>query len=150
LSAPGESSATVGLVRAVFAAWERGDYSSVAWASPEIEFSVVDGPSPGAFTGVTGMIGGYRELMNAWEDYRPAAAEYRELDKDRVLVLFDLSGRGKASGVELRQVRPKAAGVFQVRGGKISSIALYWERERALADLGLGPESDGETPTRRV
>jgi ketosteroid isomerase-like protein len=135
-------SANLDLVRSLFAAWERGDYSSVAWARPEIEFAIVDGPSPGSWMGVAGMIEGYRQVMNAWEDYGARAVEYRELDEERVLVFFHLSGRGRASGLELQQIRPDAAGVFQVREGKISDIALYWDRNRALSDLGLAREGD--------
>jgi ketosteroid isomerase-like protein len=139
------SQENVEFVRSLFQAWwERGDYSSVEWAHPEIEFSVVDGPSPGAWTGVAGMIEGYRELMNAWEEYRAEPREYRELDGGRVLVLFQLGGRGRTSGLDLGQVRPHAAGVFEVRDGKIGRVALYWDRRRALADLGLGPERDEE------
>ena len=88
------------------------------------------------------MVEGYREVMNAWEDYSGEAEGCRELDGERVLVLIHLRGRGKTSGLELGQVQPNAAGVFQVRDGKISKVALYWDRERALADLGLAPEAD--------
>jgi ketosteroid isomerase-like protein len=136
------SSANVDLVRSLFADWEHANYGSVAWAHAEIEFAVLDGPSPGIWTGVAGMIEGYREIMNAWEDYGGEAEGYRVLDGERVLVLIHLSGRGKASGLELGQVQPNAAGVFQVRDGKISKIALYWDRARALADLGLAPEGE--------
>jgi hypothetical protein len=59
-----------------------------------------------------------------------------------VLVLQRLSGRGKASGLELAQMQPTAAGLFQVRDGKVIKVVLYYERERALADLGITPEAD--------
>jgi hypothetical protein len=35
------------LVRSIYAAWERGDYTSTEWAHPEIEFGFADGPTPG-------------------------------------------------------------------------------------------------------
>jgi hypothetical protein len=134
------SSANVDLVRELFARWERADWSSVAWAHPEIEFAVMDGPSPGVWRGVAGMIEGYREVMNAWVDYRGKAEGYRELSGGRVLVLIHLGGRGKTSGLELERMNPKAAGVFHVGEGGVSKVALYWDRERALADLGLAAE----------
>ena len=87
------------------------------------------------------MVDGYRQVMNAWEGYSSKAEEYIALDDERVLVLQLLSGRGKASGLELAQMQPKAAGVFQVRDGKVVRIVLYYDRDRALADLGLLRES---------
>jgi ketosteroid isomerase-like protein len=130
-------SSNLDLVRSIYAGFERGDYSSVDWAHPEIEFEIADGPSPGRWLGVAGMTEAYREVMNAWEGYSAKAEEYRELDGERVLVLQRLSGRGKASEIEIGEIQPNAAGVFYVRDGRISRITLYWNRDRALADLGL-------------
>jgi hypothetical protein len=39
------------LVRSICAAWERGNYSSVEWAHPEIEFVLADLPASGSSTG---------------------------------------------------------------------------------------------------
>jgi ketosteroid isomerase-like protein len=125
------------LVRSIFAAWERGDWGSTRWADPEIEWVFVDGPSPGIWTGVAGMAEASRDWINAWEDYRAEAEEYRELDNERVLVLIRLSGRGKLSGMKLEQMRARGAGVMHIRGGKVTRVVTWWERDRALADLGL-------------
>ena len=45
------SQENVEVVRSICAAWDRGDYSSVAWADPDIEFVTADGPSPGSWRG---------------------------------------------------------------------------------------------------
>jgi ketosteroid isomerase-like protein len=130
-------SAHVELVRALYEPWERGDWSAIDWAHPAIEFTVADGPSPSTWHGVAGMVEGYRQVINAWEGYRAVAERYVELDDERVLVHQRLSGRGKLSGLELADVQPNAAGVFHVRDGTVVKIVLYYDRQRALADLGL-------------
>jgi ketosteroid isomerase-like protein len=139
------ASANLDLVRSIHAPWERGDFSSTAWAHPEIEYVVVDGPSPGTWTGLTDMARGARADLDAWEGFRYEAEEYRELDGERVLVLTDYSGRGKTSGLELGQMRAKGAHLFHVRDGKITRLVRYWDRDRALADLGLAAEG-GASP----
>jgi len=78
-----------------------------------------------------------RGLFDAWEDYRVGAVEYRELDNDRVLVFTRVSGRGKASGLELEETRTTGATVFHFHDGKVTKHVYYWGRARALADLGL-------------
>ena len=68
---------------------------------------------------------------------RAEADEYRALDDERVLVLMHFSGRGKTSGLEVGHIQMKGANLFHVRGGKVTRLVTYWDRERAFADLGL-------------
>jgi ketosteroid isomerase-like protein len=126
------------LVRSIFAAWERGDYSSAEWAHPEIELVAADGPTPGSWTGVAAMAEAWRETLSAFEELLSEADEYRALDDERVLVLMHFSGRGKTSGLEVGDIHMKGANLFHVRDGKVSRLVTYWDRERAFADLGLG------------
>jgi ketosteroid isomerase-like protein len=134
-------SANLELVRSLYTAWERGDFSSVDWADREIEFVSADGPTPGSWTGLAGMTEGWREFLGAWEDFRIEVDEYRELDDERILVLTRHSGRGKTSGVELEQVRSKGAALYHIRDGKVTKLLFYWNRELAFADLGLASET---------
>jgi ketosteroid isomerase-like protein len=135
------ASANLDLVRSIFADWEHGDFSSVEWAHPDIEWVMADGPVPGCWKGPVGMTEGWREFRGAWEEYRFEAQDYRELDGERVLVLGRFTGRGKASGLEFGQMRSKAARLFHVRGGKVRRLVIYLDRERALVELGLAPET---------
>ncbi len=131
-------SANLDLVRSLYATWNRGDFSSVEWADPEIEFVIVGGPDPGSWRGVAGMEEGWRQWLIAWDSYKAEADEYRELDPERVVVFGRMSGRGKTSGVN---VETEFANVLDLRDGKVTRLCLYSMRERALADLGLDPEA---------
>jgi ketosteroid isomerase-like protein len=133
------ASANLNLVRSIAAAWERGCYDSVEWADPDIEFVIVDGPEPGSLTGRTRLATKLLEFQDAWQEYHSEVVNYRELDGERVLVLTFASGRAKASGLQIGQTR---ANLFHVRGGKVKRLVAYWDRERALADLGLASEAE--------
>jgi ketosteroid isomerase-like protein len=133
-------SANVALVRSIFAAWERGDYSPPEWAHRDIEYAIADGPSPGSWTGLR-LPEGARDFLSAWEDLRLEAEAYRELDDERVLVLIRFAGRGKLSGLELAQLGTKGAAVFHISDGKVTRYVRYFDRDRALADLGLTREA---------
>jgi ketosteroid isomerase-like protein len=134
------SQENVELVRSICAAWERGDYGSVGWAHPEIEFVNADGFFPGARTGIRGMAEGWREWLGAWDDFHQQAIEYREVDDERVLVLFRCSGRGKTSGLDLAQMHPLIAGLFHVREGRVTRFVGYLDHQRALEAVGLSEQ----------
>src|ERR671919_2284115 len=114
------SQENVEIVRSIYAAWERGDYSSTEWAHPEIEWEfAVDGPSPRGGTGLAGMAADWREYIGAFEDFHHVADEYLDLDDERVLVLQHFSGRGRTSGLDLEQVPSQGAAVLvSIPGGK--------------------------------
>ena len=53
-----------------------------------------------------------------------------------------MSGHGTTSGLHLGAIRTEGAALFHVRGGKVTRLFQYNNRERALADLGLAREGD--------
>lgn len=138
------SSENLDLVRSILATWERGDYSSAEWAHPKIEFIWADGPEPGEWKGLAEMAQSMRNWLSAWEKVHVEADEYCEMDDERVLVLAHHSGRGKTSRVEIGETGTRNAMLFHIRDGKVTKLVLYWDRDRALADLGLSHE--GEHP----
>jgi ketosteroid isomerase-like protein len=135
-------SANLDLVRSIYAAWERGDFSATEWAHPEIEWIIADGPTAGRWTGVAGMTRSFRSALEAWEELRVHAEEFRELDGERVLVTTTRSGRGKTSGLEIGGLQTRQVTLCHVRDGKVTRMVTYYDHERALADLGLAPEGD--------
>ena len=136
------------LVRSILAEWERGDFRSVHWAHPQIEFAIVDEPGSPAGRGVARMTRTWRDFLTAWADYRVEAHGYHELDEERVLVALRPQGRGKASGLDIASTTGArgSANLFHVRGGKVTKLASYFDRERALADVGLATEGGAGEP----
>jgi ketosteroid isomerase-like protein len=136
-------SANLELVRSWLRAWERGDYASADWADPEIEYVFHDGPEPGRWRGVAGMAQAWFKALDTWEDYASTAEKYLELDDERVLVLTRASGRGRTSGIDIKQMGGgKGALLRGLRAGKVTQMIVYWERDRAFAELGITPEGD--------
>src|SRR5438067_12628563 len=107
------------VVRSIYADWARGEYTSAWWADPEIEYLIADGPTPGSWKGVAGLWEGWRAWLSAWDQVRAVADEARRADW--------------SPGRCPRKVRP----LLQVRGGKVTKLVDYFDRERAFADLGL-------------
>jgi len=131
------SQKNVEVVRSIYERWEAGDFESVDWADLAIEYVVADGPGMDAGTGLAQMAEIQRDFLSAWEEWRVKADEYRTLDGGGVLVLFQFSGRGKRSGLDVGQIWTKGATLFELRDGKVVKIVQYLNRQRALATVGL-------------
>jgi ketosteroid isomerase-like protein len=125
------------LVRSIYADWERGDWSSAAWAHPDIEFVIAGGLEPGSWAGIPAMQQAWFTFLGAWEALRTEADEFRELGDGCVLVLHQWTGHGWISALPVEQMSAKSATLFRFRDRKVSRLVAYWDRDRALADLGL-------------
>jgi ketosteroid isomerase-like protein len=133
------ASANLDLVRSIYALWERGDFTSVGWAHPELEYVVADGQAPASWTGVSRWVQDMNDWLGAWDSYRVTMDECREIDGERVLAFHSRRGRGKTSGFDLAATTEKGANVFHCRDGNVKRLVSYSDPERALADLGLAP-----------
>jgi ketosteroid isomerase-like protein len=130
-------SENVELVRSIYSDWERGDFSHAEWADREIEWVLVEGPSPGTWHGLAGMADGFRAWFSASKDVHVYADDFREIDDERVAVLVHATARGKASGLEYSPELKRTTHLFHVRGRKVVRFLFYLDRGRAFADLGL-------------
>jgi hypothetical protein len=127
-------SSNLDLVRSLFENWERPDFD---WADPHIDFVVVDGPTPGRWHGIPEAMRGLSDYLSAWEGYHVTPEQYRELDGERILVMTRERATGKMSGIDAEHLR---ANLLHLHRGGVTRMTLYWDRNRAVADLGLAPE----------
>jgi ketosteroid isomerase-like protein len=134
------SQENVEIVREIYEPWGRGDFRSVEWAHPEIEFVMHAGLASGDWKGLAAMADTWRSFLSTWAEYRTEVEQYCDLDDERVLVLLHVVGHGKASGVDLGEIRTRAANLFHIRGGKVTRLVIYQDQERGLADLGLSEQ----------
>ena len=125
-------------MRLIFSHWERGDFSRLDWADPDIEFAWPEGldAGPGG-RGRRALAEGWRTTMAAWDNLSVTAEEYRELDDDLIVVLHRVRARGKISGVQIDEGLSKGAVLFAVHQGRVTRLVTYLRRDNALADLGL-------------
>jgi hypothetical protein len=137
-------SANLDLVHSIFTDWERGDFSSMDWANPDIDFVFADGPEPGSHLGRAAMQELFGRWLNSFADFRLLADRVTEVDEQRILALTHVGGQGKASGLNLALAGSAFAHVFELRGGKVARLVVHFNRDRALAELGLA--SEGDTP----
>jgi ketosteroid isomerase-like protein len=69
--------------------------------------------------------------LSGWDDWRIVAEDYLEFG-DSVVVLTRYEGRGKGSGLEIRQ---EGAHVFRLRDGKVIRLEIFASRDNAIASV---------------
>jgi ketosteroid isomerase-like protein len=125
------------LVRSIFEAWGRGDFSSVAWADPAIVLVIVGGPVPGHWQGLAAIGQVARAFLSPWEDLRIDADRYQLLSGEHVIGMTHTTVRDSAGGAARRPVGVNPAVLFQVKDDKVARLVVYWDGDRALSDIGL-------------
>jgi hypothetical protein len=136
------ASANLDLVRSIYADWERGDFSPSDWTDPDIEFVFADGPAPVRGTGPAAMSVAWRNVLNAWGDYRAGAEGFRDLESGDILALAVFSAPGPASGSDVTQVLARGVSVMRIHEGRVRKLVVFFDRDRAFADLGLAREGN--------
>jgi ketosteroid isomerase-like protein len=71
----------------------------------------------------------FEDWASAWSEYRAEPQEYIDVDDQRVVAVFRIKARGRASGVEIER---EDAMVYVVRDQKIMRIDYYNSKQQAL------------------
>ena len=72
-------------------------------------------------------------MAQSWESFRFEATDFRDLG-ERVLVLGDVSGRGRLSGAE---VDDQWGWIVELRDGRATGLRGFLSRHDALEAAGL-------------
>jgi ketosteroid isomerase-like protein len=86
-----------------------------------------------------------RAWLSGWEHWRAEADDYLEFG-DYVVVLTSYYGRGKGSGIEIRQ---EGAHVFKLRDGKVVRLEIFADRRKALESVGAA-RREPDRPHRSI
>jgi hypothetical protein len=84
----------------------------------------------------------FGDWLSGWRDFRAEPERYLVVDGHRIPVFVHNGGRGRASGFEMEQ--RSVANYFEIHDGKVTRPALYFDRDRALGDLGLASEGGSQ------
>jgi ketosteroid isomerase-like protein len=124
-------SARLERLREAYAAINRGEFEAVAdYLAPDVELRAPANPDR-PIRGTAAVIEWL--LPDSFDRQHYELRELRE-SGDRVFAELDFSGRGRGSGIELRQ---PAWVVYEYDGGLISGISSFPDRASALEAAGL-------------
>ena len=122
------------LIRAGYDAWNRGDWAAMeTMLDPEFEIDATGRVlNPARYRGIDGFRRLAGEMFEIWDAWLIEPREFVQRG-DRVFVEHSITARGKGSGVELERTYWS---VWTIRDGTASRLALYVDRDRALAAIG--------------
>jgi ketosteroid isomerase-like protein len=86
------------------------------------------------YRGVQGMRAAWLDWLEPWDSYHAGVEDVIDAGDGRVVVLTSDHARPKGTSVEVSFL---GAPVWTVRGGKVSRIEFYWNREEGLKAAGL-------------
>jgi len=130
------SQENVEIVRRSNAAFNRGDVDeTLAFFAPEaVWHSRADEPDTGSYQGREAI----REMAQMWREmfaeFRLELDEYIDAGDEYVVVSGRMSGRGRGSGAEVRDLY---TWVVRLRNGSVVEVAEYADKAQALEAVGL-------------
>jgi ketosteroid isomerase-like protein len=130
------SQENVEVVRRAVSALARADWQGVfeTW-DPQIEWDFErEAVISGFRRGRDEVRAALSSFMTEWEDFAVGIEDLVTADDERVMAVAHLTGRGRGSGVPLDF---RLANIFTIRGGRIVKVKEYFDREQALAAVGL-------------
>ena len=119
------------IVRSIYSAWAKGDFTSVEWADDDIEFAM---PREAATRGLAAMGRNFADWLRAWDGVATVPKEFKVVG-DQVLVFHEFRGVGKRSGIPAADF--SGACVFTLREGKVVRLILCVSPSDALKAAGL-------------
>ena len=122
-----------------YAAFRRGDIEGwLETLDSDIEWQAArEDPDAALHRGHDGVLGYLGQWTEAYDGLQVEPREFID-GGDRILVWVHITGRGRASGLDLDM---QQAQIATVRGGKIVRTDEYFDRAEALASMGI--ESGG-------
>ena len=142
------AASNIDLIRPIYDEWGRGEWRSrFEVYAPDMEWGWSS-----EFLGLAGVFHDARDpnprlkaWLSGWEFWRAEAEEFVELG-DHVVVLAVYQGRGRGSGVEIRQL---GAHVFKLRDGKVVRLEISASSEKAIAPAEAAIAADDTAPAPR-
>lgn len=107
--------------------------ASIEFATPDGGFV---GEMAGPFAGLEGFLAGWAEWLEPWDSFVVTPLEWIDAGDGRVLLLSNCHGRLAGSGVELDTA---AAGLYEVRDGRIARIQHFLDQAQGRRAAGLDP-----------
>jgi ketosteroid isomerase-like protein len=124
----------VELIQRMYDAFHRGDADgALAYFDPDVEVDATIRVDEGVAYGREAVQAMVARWVGAWDEWREELEEIRDLDS-HVLVVSTQRGRAKGSGIELGT---RYAVLYEIRGSRITRIALYPDPAQAVEAAGL-------------
>jgi len=101
----------------------------IAASDPDFEMHLTGvAGEPVHYAGPSGIREFFRDVSESWESFRFEATDLRDLG-NQVLVLGDVRGRGRGSGVE---VEDHWGWIIELRDGKAACVHGFLDQRKAL------------------